>query len=386
MIAMAGEEMPGAPGCLPNKSQRLLLKAACAPGDIAAPAWRSWVERHGLAHPDPISMRLHVWIFRRRKELNLSSPEIAALEPAYRYAWLTNQRLLNNAALVLRTLAAHGFDALLLKGLPLLIDIYRDEGARYMEDFDIMVRRQDLQRLVPVLAQLNWKPLTPGLSFLDILHLRHSDEFSQPGGLSCDVHWRLLRPPNKLVNEEPLWTAKRPIRIRDVAAYTLSVEHMLLHLFVHGMSWERVPPIRWILDVHLLLQRHQPDWDSLLREANRRGVTLPVAEAMAAYNDIAPGEIPEPIHLAAARLHPTRKQKLAYEQIARPYEQASWRVVLAVHIAHWKQARALGNISLSPRKTIRHLCSYWRVNSPWKLPIEFARRLRRRLRNKNTAS
>ena len=379
MIAQAGKDEPCAPGCLPNASQRLLLQAACAPAVVALPAWQMWLQRHDLRHPDPASVRLLVWILQRREDLRLSAEEASALEPFYRFTWLRNQRLLNGAASVIRALEAHGIDALVVKGIPLLVEAYEDEGTRYMEDFDLIVKEEDIRKLIPLFAELGWKPQSPELFSMDVLHLRHSYEFLQPDGLSCDIHWRLLRPPNDMVDEEPLWLSKRPIRVRDVDAFTVSIEHMLLHLFVHGMSWERIPPIRWILDVHLLLQRHSAEWSSVLAEAKRRGVMLSVAEAMEIYDQIAPGQIPAEVRHEAAQFRATRKQRLAYEQATRPYENTSWRAALAIHIADWKQARALGRIGPSPRETVRHLCLYWRVTSPWHLPAECGRRIYKRL-------
>jgi hypothetical protein len=286
-----------------------------------------------------------------------------------------NQRLMNSAAFVARSLRAEGIEVLLLKGLPLLIDAYRDEGGRYMEDFDIMIREEEVERAVAVLAESGWKAVSPDDFSPRTRHWRHSNELVHASGLSCDVHWRLMRRPNEPSSEAPVWSAKRPILVRDEQAFTPAVEHMLVHLFVHGMSWQRVPPIRWILDTHLLLRRHTPDWRVVLADARRRGVALPVAEALETYNRFLPGVIPQEVRDEAARFRPTRQQRLAYEQVTRPYEEASLQVIWAIYLADWKQAQVLGRVQPGLRGLLRHLRLYWRVSSPVSLPWQFVKRI-----------
>ncbi len=375
MIAQAGPDIPGSPGCLPNASQRLLLEAACQPCDTAREAWRNWRAQHDLTAPDPVSARLLPWIYCRREMLQLSAADSAALEPGYRFVWMTNQRLLNSAALVVRTLRSEGIDVMLLKGLPLLIESYHDEGGRFMSDFDILVRDRDLRRAVASLASLGWQPHTPAALSDAAMHLRHSELFVHATAPFCDVHWCLLRPGFDSVTEAPLWAAKRTISIRDEEACVPSAEHMILHLFVHGMSWESIPPIRWILDVHLVLQRHAPNWQLILDEARRRGAMLPLAEAMALFDEILPGSIPSDALEYMARFRPTRKQRVAYGQIAKPYEAASWQVRWNVYAADYRQARGQGRLAPGFQGVIQHLCLYLRVSSPWRLPREFLRRL-----------
>lgn len=379
MIARAGKDTPGSPGCLPNAQQTLLLQAACGAGELARQAWQRWREQHDIASPDAVTARLLPWIYLRREELGLPLSDVALLEGTYRYAWLMNQRLMNSAAMVVRSLRAEGINVILLKGLPLIIEAYRDAGGRYMEDFDVMIQEEQVEQAVAVLDAEGWKPLSMEDFSARTRRWRHSSELVHESGRACDVHWRLMRRPNEPVSEAPVWEAKRSIRVRDEQTFAPSVEHMLVHLFVHGMSWQRVPPIRWILDTHLLLRCHTLDWHMVLADASRRGVTLPVAEALETYNRILPGIIPEDVRREAARLRPSWRQRLAYEQVARPYEEASWRVVWATYLTDWRQAQVLERVQPGGRGFLRHLLRYWRVGSPFSLPWQFAKRLARKV-------
>jgi hypothetical protein len=315
------------------------------------------------------------WIYLRREELGLSGADVAFCEGVYRFAWMANQRLVNAAVEVAHCLREHGIDVLVLKGLSLLADVYGDVGGRYMEDFDLMIRPEDVDRAVTVLAPSGWRPQSPETFSPEMRSWRHSEELRRDDGLSCDVHWRLLRRPNEPVDEAPLWAARREIALRGEPVFTLSVEHMLVHLLGHGFSWQRVPAIRWILDMHLLLKQYAPDWRALASEVHRRGIVLPVAEALAVYDKILPGQIPRSVLDTLVQLPATRRERVAYEQLTRPYEKASWKVIWEVYRADLERARLLGVVQPGWKGTTQHLCLYWRAESIVHLPWIFARKL-----------
>jgi hypothetical protein len=375
MIAQAGKDHRGAHGCLPTARQQRLIQACAAAPDLARLAWQQWRAESDLERVDSASRRLLLWVYHRREELGLSAEDAAALEPHYRQVWLRNQVLLNRAAQVVGGLQAAGIQCLLLKGLALLVEVYQDEGGRYLEDFDLLVHPEDVERAVHLLNALGWKsPLPDEVS----TQKSHAHGFSNAEGFSCDLHWHLLRRRYAPVEETLLWRAKRPIQLRDEPAFTLCVEHLLLHLCVHGMSWETVPPIRWILDVHLLLRHHVVNWETVLTEAQRRGVTLPLAEALVIYETVLPGEIPTFVQERLQALSPTDAQWLAYAQIVtRP----SVSTVVSGLLADWRIAQFERRAKPGGLGMLRFLCLRWRVPSVWRLPGQFSRRLRRRWRS-----
>lgn len=377
MIAQAGKDHRGAHGCLPTARQQLLVRAAAAPVAVARQAWQTWREGTDLAAVDSASGRLLLWIYHRREELELSAADAAALEPRYRQTWLRNQVLLNRCAEVVGHLQASGIECLLLKGMALLTDVYADEGGRYLEDFDLLVGPEQVPRAVAALNTLGWHALHPEELSLEA---RHAHGFYNAEGLSCDLHWHLLWRAHAAVNEAPLWATKRPLRVRDEPTFTLAAEHLLLHLCVHGMAWETVPPIRWLLDVHLLLQRHPVQWELVLAEARRRGVTLPLAEALSVYETSLPGELPTFLHEQLRLLPASEEQRLAYAQLV---TEPTLRAVLRGLMTDWKAAQRRGEVPVGCRSAVRFLCLRWRVPSAWALPGQFVRRFRRRWRSVN---
>ncbi len=370
MIAKAGKDIPGAFGCLPTARQQLLLRAAAAPLEIARPAWQQWRAGADLDAVDSASRRLLLWIFHRREELGLSPADAAALEPNYRAVWLRNQVLLNRAAEVVRALQAAGIDCLLLKGLPVLLEAYRDEGGRYLEDFDVLVRPDDVLRAMPVLDALGWKSPAPESVSVEKLRAHH---FTNSDGFDCDLHWRLLWPPYPEVDETPLWQAKRPIQLRGESTLTLSVEHLLLHLCVHGMSWQPVHPIRWLLDVHLLLRCHNPEWGQVVEEGRRRGVTLALTEALAAYETVFPGEIPAAVREQLARIPATAEQRRTFAQVALG---PSVTAIASNVLTEWKLAKLKGTAGSGASGLVAFLRQRWHAQNIWQLPGRLFQRLR----------
>lgn len=152
----------------------------------------------------------------------------------------------------------------------------------------------------------------------------------------------------------------------------------MLHLCVHGMVWETVPPIRWMLDVHLLLRRHAVKWDNILAEARRRGVTLPLTEALATYESVLPGEIPHFVLEQLQHSDATTEQRVAYARIV---TEPSVSTIVRGMWADWKAAQSECTASSGVGGFTRFLCKRWHVPSIWRLPEQFCLRFRRRWRS-----
>jgi hypothetical protein len=239
------------------------------------------------------------------------------------------------------------------------MDAYRDVGSRYMEDFDLMLREDQVENAVAALAQFEWHPLNRDDFSNATRRWRHSNELVHESGLQCDLHWRLLRRPYRPVSENPVWNAKREIVLRETPTFAPAIEHTLVHLMAHGMSWQRVPPIRWILDTHLLLKRHRPDWSLVLADARRRGVIPAVREALTVYTSLLPGEIPSDIIRRANQATVSPDQFLAYEQIAGPYHEAPLRVRWAIYKSSLAEAQTRERIPRGLRGAAAHFCRHW---------------------------
>jgi hypothetical protein len=368
MIAEAGRDHQTAHGCLPTERQCLLLTACTAPAESAAKAWMTWRCRGDLGSVDPASERLLLWIFHRRDELGLSVEDRDALEVSCRRVWVRNQVLLNRCATLIAALEARGIEPILLKGISLLSELYGDEGGRYLEDFDLLVRPDQLEAAVKTLESVGWN-LPRGESLRP--ETKHSQGFLNAEGLSCDLHWNLFRLYYGVPMDESIWSVCRKIAFRGATAAVLSVEHQLLHLCVHSMAWEPVAPIRWVLDIHLLLKRHPVRWDFIEREALRWKLTLPLFEALSVLQQIVPGSVPGDLLARLECVPVSADQKRLYShRVTMPSPVGVLRGVFQ----DWNEARIDGK---RPGLTT-FLRQRWKVHSFWAIPRQAFLRFRRR--------
>ncbi len=205
--------------------------------------------------------------------------DLAKLKGAYRGAWVHNQLLFKRAAEALGALGDAGVPTLVLKGIALSIAHYRDDGVRPMEDIDVLVPRRDFERAITVLRGAGWAAgreyiPTGGLRAVHAEHLQHRE-----GGVCLDLHRYALA---QAASDDEFWSAAVEIELLNAPTRILCPADQLLHVAVHGARWNRVPPVRWLADA-VVIERSAGadlDWDRLVAEATRRGVTATLAAAL----------------------------------------------------------------------------------------------------------
>lgn len=322
------------PGWEPSAAQQLLLQACLAPVDQASQAIRQWAEQPLHQRRDSGSRRLMPLLLRRCREIELPatlSAERASWKQEAMRTWQKNHRLLSCANRLAAGLESAGIPVLLIKGLPLALQAYGDLCVRPMADLDLAVPHRQARQAVEALTEAGWEPLpTPLKGSGDPLtgegdeqraeqlawisrqrrvedfsplyfHVRHSHGFRHRDGLEVDLHWSIFQGQCDPERDDPLWEAAQSLaainRIPQAPASPLlrtpePAEHLLL-LLAHGTRWNRIPPIRWIVDAVMLL-RSTPelDWQRFHSRAQDRNLTLVGAELLTFLRDRFAPEIP----------------------------------------------------------------------------------------------
>ena len=269
--------VPG--GCWPTDDQTLLLRAALLDAETGRRAWDEWRAGHSLETADPASHRLFPLAYTNLRATGLDESDLAKLKGAYRAAWVRNQILFRQAAQALGVLHDMGIPTLVLKGIALTVAHFRDEGVRPMEDIDVLVPRHDFERAIAVLTRTGWvrgRDGMPagGLGAVHAEHLRHRE-----GGHSLDLHRYALA---QAASDDAFWSDAVEVELLHVPTRVLCPADQLLHVAVHGARWNPVPPVRWLADAVAIERstRAGLDWDRLVEEASRRGVTTSLAAAL----------------------------------------------------------------------------------------------------------
>lgn len=265
------------PAFLPTPQQELLLKAALFSGDDARSAFAEWASSADLDRLDAGSFRLLPALHLNLKALGVTHALTPRLLSVYRSTWYRNQILLDRTAAVIRMLAKHDIDSLLLKGAALASGIYGDSGARPMADADLLVRRKDLPGAVDLLRATGWNPRPPvsARAFDSFLRTKHAITLVDDAGRELDLHWHVFFRSRVEALDDALWERSRPARLCGVSTRVLAPEDLFFHVVVHGAEWNAVPPVRWVADAYGV-HRSAPgfDWNLVVESARSRRFVL----------------------------------------------------------------------------------------------------------------
>jgi hypothetical protein len=276
---------------------------ATGAADAALSAWASWRQRNDVERVDRGTTRLLPLVYRHLTRLGLDAPDLDELEELYLQSWLRNQVRFRWAAEAIGALRGEAVDVMVLKGAALSALHYRDEGARPMEDVDLLVRTERAASALDALARLDWSPTTtvPRETFLAV---RHAEALTRPDRAILDLHWNALRQPG---SDDAFWDASVEMEIGGESVRALCATDELLLACVHGSSWDEVSPVRWVADALTVLGSAEGgiEWDRLVSEARARRVTAELTDALAYLRERFAAEIPQ---AAVADLRSTRRR------------------------------------------------------------------------------
>jgi hypothetical protein len=266
--------------CWPSSEQLLLLRATLRRGASAIDAWQRWKPAVDLDGLDAGSIRLLPQLYRTLERAGVRDPSMSKLKGLYRHTWYGNQLRLRDAAVVIGELHRHGIDAMLLKGAALTLLHYRDPGLRPMDDVDILVRTPDWRSSVEVVIGLGWRPRMP----VTPRHaaVSHAMDFVNGPAQRIDLHWHLLPDCCWPRADDEFWGRASAHTLHGIPVFALDATDQLFHTCAHGVKWERVAPIRWIVDAAAILEDPavQIDWERLVCLTERQRLILPVRDAL----------------------------------------------------------------------------------------------------------
>ena len=136
--------MPRRPSYLPDEEQELLLKAILLDGDAAIANWQAWRARVSVEHMDFASQRLLPLLLQKLETLGIDHPDLLRYRSVARHIWLDNQLRMRTAVQILSRLEEAGVPTMPLKGLALAPLYYGGFRMRAMNDFDILVRPENV--------------------------------------------------------------------------------------------------------------------------------------------------------------------------------------------------------------------------------------------------
>jgi O-antigen/teichoic acid export membrane protein len=268
------------PKSFPNNNELEFLKLALCDDAQFPTRWATWKASVVFDDIDHATVRLLPLIYRRLSAHRMQHDELfGRIEGVYKTAWVKNQRLITNIKQTLARCETHHIPVLILKGIPLLNDIYRDRGARFLGDADILIRPEHAPQIVELMLSNGWKydkDNTPDVHnpVPSIYHVMKSTGFINGHGIKLDIHWTLFdidKYPASPRFRDTAWRVAVPTTIDTTPCLRLSNEDMLIHVIIHGSEGNAHRTLRWVTDASALIRTMPIDWHILAERAHEFG-------------------------------------------------------------------------------------------------------------------
>lgn len=339
------------PHSFPTEEETAFLRMALASDDAFPALWEKWKDSVDWYQIDFATAKLLSFFYPRLQALGIRDDFTERIKGVHKSAWAKNQLFLHAAKEIAEICRQEGIPVLMLKGIPLLLEVYRDSGSRSLGDADILIHPEDGKRLTDILLARGWhfgkewaaERNNPSPSVYKIVK---ATELLNDRGIGIDVHYNifaadhgmrvhdvlLLRDMPSLAFPEYFWKHAVPLRLNNVSCLRLSNEDTLIHLIVHGAEGNTYRGFRWVLDTILLMQRMEIDWRLLLEHAREFGYVVELKLAFSYLTEHFDVPVPAPFLRELVAL-PVKK-----EEVRKYYEIAN--------IEHTKRLKLLGNVPL----------------------------------------
>ena len=275
----------------------LLLHAILEKSDSTAFAYYTkWSETINFDKVEGGSFRLLPLLYKRLASTGQSVPILNKLKGIYRQSLYRNSMLFHRAFTVLAELEKMGVPVILLKGTALVAAYYEDIGARPMTDVDFLVREKDVEKTLQFLKAQKWKSVSGAKLNKPAKHI-HSLDLQSPDGYELDVHWHAFYQCSWDGADVALWEQAETVAFKGLSIRILNPTQQILHNCSHGVRWNTLSSIRWVVDVLKIMEKKAPliDWELLVSEAVVRNLTLTMLHTLSFLKSEFHANIPDEV-------------------------------------------------------------------------------------------
>lgn len=276
--------------CLPTHEQKLLLQASLLQGEDVLTAWQQWRATVDIECLDSESYYLLGLLYRNLSVHNVNDSHMAKLKGVYKSVWYANQLLFQKILAILHSFHNAGIDILVLKDVALVSHYYQDYGIRPLSALDFLVRPIDATT-INLLKKLGWIPETKKQN--QSISLSPAIIFRSESKRPLILHQRIFSKSFK-ENFHNIWSRAISTQISDVSARVLSPNEQFLHVCLHSLRWNSVPPIRWVADAMMIINSSavEIDWSQLVTQAQQYRLVLPLKNMLMLLHEVLGANIP----------------------------------------------------------------------------------------------
>jgi len=282
------------PKSFPNDSEEQFLKLVLCTDDDFSYRWKNWKRTTVFDDIDYPTLRLLPLIHLRMQQTEMVDHELSGkIKGVYKLAWINNQRIMNAVKTVLDELDKQKIPVLVLKGIPLVLEVYQDAGARFLGDADIVVPPEYACQTVEIMLKNGWrhdKPWAPDANnpVTSMYQVIKSTDFVNKFGVAIDVHWnifglyhhtntfdilRLKKDLPSIVFRQSFWESAVPMKVPGFPARRLCNEDMLIHVIIHGSEDNIHRTLRWVTDSAAIIKTLPLRWEFIIERAKQFKLT-----------------------------------------------------------------------------------------------------------------
>jgi hypothetical protein len=272
--------------CWPDPSDHLLLTAIVHRDEqVARDAWRR--SRGCVTAPTNDQRRLFGLLAQRVAALDPQDPFLPELQAVARTFRVENLQHFVNIDAVLAMLDDAGIEAVLLKGVALLLSVYDNTGLRPIADVDLWVRPDRHADALAVFAAAGAVPDQRD-------HFGNHAMGMSGGPISVDVHRAIsqeLVAPGVAENGWGTFAVVAAPKALPSGRHPLILESAdaLLHTIVHGLQWNGPVPLRWVADAVQLLDAGAVDAQRLCALAEQFAISPVILDALRYVDEVTGG-------------------------------------------------------------------------------------------------
>lgn len=194
---------------------------------------------------------------------------LGCLNKCYYYTTARNLFIEDTLYKILNLFSVENLSIIALKGIFMLDVIYESIVLRNLVDIDLLVKKNDLERIDRLLQQndyIKFAETTGQVSYREEGNLARAELRRMP----IEIHYAFDLAGPLAVSSDFLW--HNPI-IKDVKGLRMlypSLENSIIYAALHVVHHFPNPPLKSILDIHEIISRNQEavNWDYILDFCN----------------------------------------------------------------------------------------------------------------------
>jgi len=338
--------------------------------------YEEWKSRVVFDDIDYATLGLLPLLYKRLQKFNLKDKTTAKIRGVYKLAWVKNQCLFRSLSEIVPLLESHGISVLVLKGVPLLMTVYKDVGARFLTDADILISPGNVKKVLQIMSEAGWRiqnlrfPSYNHFSEESLQRIVKEATFINQQGIQIDIHWRLFdRSDNRadIFKFDDFLGRSTAFHFKNVKYNKLAPEDMLIHVITHGAEGNMHRPFRWVADAVTIIRSSDINWNQLFEEIRKSDYVVEMYVAFSfllQHNFIV---LPDFFvqSLSAIPLLKTDIKKY-YQMANTPYEYVWFGSVPRFWQTYWKY-ESRGVLPISLYYFVDYLSRAWGFTNKWEI-------------------